>query len=60
MGVSRRFLKIDTELPEREVTISDFPGWGLSKPGRVIEEVPQGGVISPTLLNVHRNDTELA
>ena len=52
MVVSRSFWNIDTELPVREVTTSDFSCWGLSKPGRVFGEVPQGGVISPTLFNV--------
>ena len=52
MVVSRSFWNIDTELPVREVTTSDFSGWGLSKPGGVFQEVLQGGVISPTLFNV--------
>ena len=59
VGVSRSFWNKDTELPVREVTTSEVTGWGLSKPGRGIAEVPQGGVISPTLFNVHINDIEL-
>ena len=41
MVVSRSFCNIDTELPVREVTTSNFFGWGLSKPRGVFQEVPQ-------------------
>lgn len=48
---------MDPELPEGRTLQVKLYGV-LSKPGEVIAGVPNGGVISPTLFNVHIDDIE--
>ena len=57
MGITKSFWKWTQSYLSGRTQQVKLPGV-LSRHGEVIAGVPQGGVISPTLFNVHVNDIE--